>query len=41
VYRAQTAPLIDFYREQGLLTDVDAGPPVDQVVENFKKALAL
>jgi adenylate kinase len=39
VYRAQTAPLIDYYRVRGLLTDVDARPGVDQVVENFKKAL--
>jgi adenylate kinase len=39
VYRAQTAPLIDFYRDKGLLLDVDARPAVDQVVENFKKAL--
>jgi adenylate kinase len=41
VYRAQTAPLIDFYRERGLLTTVDASPPVDQVVENFKRALGI
>ena len=41
VYRAQTAPLIDFYREKGLLVDVDARPAVDKVVENFKKALGL
>ena len=41
VYRAQTAPLIDFYRQQGCLVDVDAHPSVDQVVENFKKALGL
>jgi adenylate kinase len=41
VYRAQTAPLIDFYRKKGLLTDVDARPAVDQVVENFKKALGV
>jgi adenylate kinase len=39
VYRAQTAPLIDFYRNKGLLLDVDARPAVDQVVENFKAAL--
>jgi adenylate kinase len=39
VYRAQTAPLIDFYRKKGLLADVDARPAVDQVAENFKKAL--
>lgn len=41
VYRAQTAPLIDFYRNKGLLVDVDASPAVEQVVENFKKALGL
>jgi adenylate kinase len=40
VYRAQTAPLIDFYRKKGLLVDVDASPAVDQVVENFRRALA-
>jgi adenylate kinase len=41
VYRAQTAPLIGYYRDRGLLIDVDARPAVDQVVENFKKALGL
>jgi adenylate kinase len=41
VYREQTAPLIDYYRGKGLLIDVDARPAVEQVVENFKKALAL
>jgi adenylate kinase len=41
VYREQTAPLIDFYRKKGLLTDVDASPAVDQVVENFKHSLGL
>ncbi|MDR2402658.1 MAG: adenylate kinase [Spirochaetaceae bacterium] len=41
VYRDQTAPLIGFYREQGILVDVDARPPVEEVVENFKKALGL
>jgi len=41
VYRAQTAPLIDFYRAKGLIVDVDARPAVDQVVENLKKALGL
>ncbi|MDR0475169.1 MAG: adenylate kinase [Treponema sp.] len=39
VYRAQTAPLIDYYREKGILVNVDASPPVDLVVENFRKAL--
>ncbi|MDR0601681.1 MAG: adenylate kinase [Treponema sp.] len=39
VYRAQTAPLIAYYRERGLLVDVDARPAVEQVVENFRKAV--
>jgi adenylate kinase len=39
VYRAQTAPLIDYYRGKGILFDIDARPAVDKVVENFKKAL--
>jgi adenylate kinase len=41
VYRAQTAPLIDFYRNKGILVDVDARPAVDVVVENFKKAVGV
>jgi len=41
VYRAQTAPLIDFYRKKGVLVDVDARPAVDQVVDNFRKALSV
>ena len=41
VYRAQTAPLIDFYRQKGLLLDVDARPAVDDVVANFKKAMGV
>ncbi|MDR3172271.1 MAG: adenylate kinase [Treponema sp.] len=41
VYRKQTAPLIEFYQNQGLLVDVDAQPAVDEVVENFKRALNL
>jgi adenylate kinase len=39
VYRSQTAPLIEFYRDKGILLDVDARPMVDEVVENFKKAI--
>jgi adenylate kinase len=39
VYRDQTAPLIEYYRAKGLLTDVDARPAVDVVVDNFKRAL--
>ena len=39
VYRAQTAPLIDFYRKKGVLVDVDARPMVDKMIDNFKNAL--
>lgn len=38
VYRAQTAPLIDFYRNNGKLTDIDAKPASGIVLESFKKA---
>ena len=41
VYREQTAPLIDYYRQKGLLLDIDARPMVDEIVVNFKKALGL
>jgi adenylate kinase len=41
VYREQTAPLIDYYRKKGLLINVDARPPVDEVAANFKKALGV
>lgn len=36
VYREQTAPLIDFYRKKGNLTDVDARPAAEKVLEEFK-----
>lgn len=41
VYRAQTAPLIDYYRKQGILVDIDASPMIDEIVVNFKRALGL
>ena len=41
VYRAQTAPLIDYYRKKGLLVDVDARPAVDQVIINFRQVLTV
>ena len=39
VYRAQTAPLIDYYRQQGVLLDIDARPAVDEIVAEFKRSL--
>jgi len=41
VYRAQTAPLVDFYREKGILVDISAKEMVDQIVEEFKRVLGL
>ena len=41
VYRQQTAPLIDYYRQKGLLIDIDARPMVDEVIINFKRAMGL
>ena len=41
VYREQTAPLIAYYRERGLLKDIDARPPADEVLELFKAAFPL
>jgi adenylate kinase len=42
VYKNQTAPLIDYYKEKGLLSEIDAGKPierVDEIISDVKKAL--
>ena len=39
VYEKSTAPLIAYYRDKGLLVDVDASPAPETVLENMKKAL--
>ena len=31
VYQEQTAPLIDYYNENGLLVEVDGTKPIDEV----------
>ncbi|MCL2067249.1 MAG: adenylate kinase [Treponema sp.] len=41
VYRAQTLPLIGFYRQKGKILDVDARPAIDDVVDNFKRCLGI
>jgi adenylate kinase len=41
VYREQTAPLIEFYRNKKVLIDVDAQPLVAQVVANFRKVVGI
>ena len=39
VYEKQTAPLIDYYRKQGKLKDVNAVGDIDKIFEDVKKAL--
>ena len=42
VYKKQTAPLIDYYKEKELLADIDANRPieqVDEIIADVKKAL--
>lgn len=40
VYQQQTAPLIDYYRGEGLLVDIDGTKPVDDVAEAVLAELA-
>jgi adenylate kinases len=40
IYRAQTAPVIDHYRSQGLLTSIDGLQPIEAVAEDLAAALA-
>jgi adenylate kinase len=39
VYRKQTEPLIGYYRDKGILVDIDARPAVERILENFRKTL--
>ena len=39
VYHAQTAPLIAFYRDKGLLRTVDGMAPIDEVAREIERAL--
>ena len=41
VYESQTAPLVNYYKEQGKLWAVDGDRPVDEVYADVKKALGL
>ena len=36
VYDQQTSPLVDYYRERGLLRQLDATVPIDSVYRNFR-----
>jgi len=39
VYNAQTAPLIDYYRGQGLLVEIDGTQGIERVTEDIMKAV--
>ncbi|MGC9313163.1 MAG: adenylate kinase family protein, partial [Sediminispirochaetaceae bacterium] len=39
VYERQTAPLIEFYREKGLLISIDAEPSPEKIFEQVKRVL--
>ena len=41
VYANQTAPLLDYYRRRGVLTQVQGDGPVDRVAADIRKALQL
>ena len=36
VYRQQTAPLIDFYRERDKIVDIDARPATEAILDQFR-----
>jgi adenylate kinase len=40
VYRAQTAPLIDYYRKRGILAEVDGLGSVEEVAKRIEEALS-
>jgi adenylate kinase len=39
VYQAQTAPLLDYYRSRGLLTEIAGEGPVNDVAEAIRRAV--
>ncbi|MGQ9475582.1 MAG: adenylate kinase [Actinomycetota bacterium] len=38
-YRAKTQPLIDYYRAEGLLREIDGGASMDEVLASIRKVL--
>ena len=41
VYQTQTAPLIEYYRQRGLLAEIDGTAPIEQVSSRVISALAV
>lgn len=40
VYRAQTAPLVDYYRKRGILAEVDGLGSIEEVAKRIEEALS-
>ena len=40
VYLRQTAPLVEWYRERGLLVEVDGEREIDRIQEDLREAVA-
>lgn len=40
VYSDQTAPLIDFYKEKGLLVEIDGAKPIEEVTKEVQRVVA-
>ncbi len=40
VYRAQTAPLVDYYRNRGVLAEVDGLGSIEEVAKRIEEALS-
>jgi len=40
VYRAQTAPLVDYYRKRGILAEVDGIGSIEEVAKRIEEALS-
>ena len=40
VYFEQTAPLIDYYREKGILAEVDGRPGIDEIQAELLRVIA-
>jgi adenylate kinase len=41
VYWEETSPLIDYYRGQGVLTEIDGDQPIDAVTKDLREALGV
>lgn len=39
VYLAQTQPLIEYYKDKGLILDVDGAKPIDEIIETIIEGL--